>query len=415
MQNGIVTKGVGQMKKTTLSMIALSAVLLTACGSNEESDNNEGNADNSTSGNEQNEEEEAADAQEPITVKTTLFPLEYFAEEIGGEYVEVENIVPVGVDAHTFDPSSSQMIEIAEADLFIYNGAGFEGFTESVQEAVEGQDVDMVTASEGIELISYSHGIEDDHGHEDNHNDDHDNNHNHNDDHDNEHNHNHNDDHDNDNDNNHGHNNNHDHDDNHNHNDEHDHDDNDNQGNNNHDDHDHGHGEEDAHVWLDPMRAAEQAENIKNALSEANPDAADTFEENYEEVLTQLEELDEQFTELSENMTHDTIVVSHAGYGYWEEEYGIRQLGIAGLSPSNEPSIQQLEETMAFMEENDINYVMFEQNIPENITETVREEVGAEALELHNLEVLVEEDVENEETYFSLMEQNLESLNTALR
>lgn len=367
-------------------MIVLSAVLLAACGSNEDTTNNEGNAGNNTTPDEQNNEAEAAGDQEPVVVKTTLFPLQYFAEEIGGDHVEVENIVPVGVDAHTFDPSSSQMIEIAEADLFIYNGAGFEGFTESVQEAVSGQDVDMVTASEGIELISYSHGIEDDHGDDNNHDDDHghDDNDNHNDanDHDNN-----------------------------NHNDEEDHDHDDNNSNND----EHGHAEEDAHVWLDPMRAAEQAENIKNALSEVNPDEADTFEENYEEVLTQLEELDEQFTELSENMSNDTIVVSHAGYGYWEEEYGVHQLGIAGLSPSNEPSIQQLEETMAFMDENDINYVMFEQNIPENITETVREEVGAEALELHNLEVLVEEDVENEETYFSLMEQNLESLNTALR
>ncbi|WP_147803850.1 metal ABC transporter solute-binding protein, Zn/Mn family [Alkalicoccus halolimnae] len=374
------------MKKTSLSMIVLSAVLLAACGSNEDTTNNEGNAGNNTTPDEQNNEAEAAGDQEPVVVKTTLFPLQYFAEEIGGDHVEVENIVPVGVDAHTFDPSSSQMIEIAEADLFIYNGAGFEGFTESVQEAVSGQDVDMVTASEGIELISYSHGIEDDHGDDNNHDDDHghDDNDNHNDanDHDNN-----------------------------NHNDEEDHDHDDNNSNND----EHGHAEEDAHVWLDPMRAAEQAENIKNALSEVNPDEADTFEENYEEVLTQLEELDEQFTELSENMSNDTIVVSHAGYGYWEEEYGVHQLGIAGLSPSNEPSIQQLEETMAFMDENDINYVMFEQNIPENITETVREEVGAEALELHNLEVLVEEDVENEETYFSLMEQNLESLNTALR
>lgn len=369
------------MRKTKLSAIVLSAVFLAACGNNEAADNNTNNAEENSNTAATNEEEnEAAEDQDPITVKTTLFPLEYFAQEIGGDYVEVENIVPVGADAHTFEPSSNQMIEIAEADLFIYNGVEFEGFTESVQEAVEGQNVEMVTASEGIDLISYSHGINDDHDHDNDHGHNHDDN---NDDHDHDHD-----------DDNHGHN----HDDN---NDDH--------------DHDHSHGDEDPHLWLDPKRAAEQAENIKNALSEANPDAADTFEENYEELLTQFEELDEQFVELSENMTQDIIVVSHAGYGYWEEEYGIRQLGIAGLSPSNEPSIQQMEETIEFMEDNDINYVMFEQNIPENITETVREQVGAESLELHNLEVLVEEDVENEETYFSLMEQNLETLNTALR
>ncbi|MFC4737277.1 metal ABC transporter solute-binding protein, Zn/Mn family [Bacillus daqingensis] len=414
------------MRKTKLSAIVLSAVFLAACGNNEAAENNTNNAEENNNSAATNEEEnEAAENQDPITVKTTLFPLEYFAQEIGGDYVEVENIVPAGADAHTFEPSSSQMIDIAEADLFIYNGVDFEGFTESVQDAVDGQNVEMVTASEGIDLISYSHGIDDDHDHD---HDDNDHGHNHddnNDDHDhddNNHGHNHddnNDDHDHDHDDNdHGHN----HDDN---NDDHDHDHDDNNHGHNHDDnnddhdhdhdHDHSHGDEDPHVWLDPKRAAEQAENIKNALSEANPDAADTFEENYEELLTQFEELDEQFVELSDNMTQDIIVVSHAGYGYWEEEYGIRQLGIAGLSPSNEPSIQQMEETIEFMEDNDINYVMFEQNIPENITETVREQVGAESLELHNLESLTEEEEAEGASYFTIMEQNLETLNTALR
>ncbi|WP_444684635.1 metal ABC transporter solute-binding protein, Zn/Mn family [Alkalicoccus luteus] len=386
------------MRKTKLSAIVLSAVFLAACGNNEAAENNTNNVEENNNTAATNEEEnEAAENQDPITVKTTLFPLEYFAQEIGGDYVEVENIVPAGADAHTFEPSSSQMIDIAEADLFIYNGVDFEGFTENVQDVVDGQNVEMVTASEGIDLISYSHGIDDDHDHD---HDDNDHGHNHddnNDDHDHDHE-----------DNDHGHN-----DDGN--NDEHNHDDNNHDDHGHEDDHDHSHGDVDPHVWLDPKRAAEQAENIKNALSEANPDAADAFEENYEELLTQFEELDEQFVELSENMTQDIIVVSHAGYGYWEEEYGIRQLGIAGLSPSNEPSIQQMEETIEFMEDNDINYVMFEQNIPENITETVREQVGAESLELHNLESLTEEEEAEGASYFTIMEQNLETLNTALR
>jgi zinc transport system substrate-binding protein len=393
------------MKKTTISFAVLSAVFLTACGAG----NDEGNQTENNAANNASEENEAqASSEDSVTIKTTLFPLEDFAEKIGGDAVEVENIVPLGADAHTFEPSSNQVIEISEADLFIYNGAGFEGFVEQIKDTASSQDVEMLEAAEGIDLIGYNHGHDDennDHGHDDN-------NHGHNDE---------NNDHGHD-DNNHGHNdenNDHGHDDNnHGHNDEnndHGHDDNDHGHNDENNDHGHDHGEGDPHVWLDPERAGELAENIKEALIDLRPEEEEQFTANYEELVSELEDLHEQYSETLADTNKDTIVVSHAGYGYWEEQYDIQQHGIAGLSPENEPSIQQLEETIQLMEDQDLNYVLFEQNIPANIAETVRDEAGAEALELHNLEALTEEDVENGEDYFSLMEKNLETLTTALQ
>ena len=144
------------------------------------------------------------------------------------------------------------------------------------------------------------------------------------------------------------------------------------------------------------------------------PGAAEEFEANFESLKEELEALDEEFLNMKADISSNTIIVSHAGYGYWEERYGIHQVGIAGLSPTNEPSIKQMQEVIAMMEENNINYVMFEQNIPTNLAETVREEVGAEALWLHNLENLTTEDKENDEDYFSLMRKNIETLRTAL-
>ncbi|CAM3804355.1 zinc ABC transporter substrate-binding protein [Alkalicoccus chagannorensis] len=387
------------MKRTALPLFLTAAVVLAACGNeNNEMNDTDTNENINNPSAQNNAEGDEGDDVDPVSVQTTLYPLEYFAERIGGDDVEVENMVPVGADAHTFEPTANQMIETAEAELFIYNGADFEGFISSIQDAIEGEDVQMVEAVEGIELLDYSH----DHNHDDEH--DH-NNEDHN--HDDEHNHNnddlnHNDEH--------NHNN-----DNHNHEDEHDHNNDDanhNDADNNHDDH--AHGDEDPHVWLDPMRAADMAENIKHALVEARPEASETFEANFDTLVEELEELDGQFEELADNMDRDHIVVSHAGYGYWEARYGIHQTGIAGLSPTNEPSIQQIEETIEMMEENNINHVMFEQNIPVDVAETVREETGAEELWLHNLEAKTEEDLENEEDYFSLMEGNLEALEEAL-
>ncbi|MCE7794352.1 zinc ABC transporter substrate-binding protein [Salipaludibacillus sp. CUR1] len=415
----------------TFSLMLAGSTFLAACGDNTNEEVNLGNESEENS----NAESEAEDI-EPVHIMTTLYPIEDFANRIGGDLVEVDNMVPVGADAHTFEPTANQMIEVAEAELFIYNGAGFEGFAESIKDTVESHDVEIVKATDGIELIDYhhdhshDHDHNDDHGHEDNdhdHNDDHghednDHNHDHNDDHgheDNDNNHDHNDNHGHeDNDHNHDHNDNHGHEDNdhnHDHNDNHGHEDNDHNHDNNDDHgHDHDHGDEDPHVWLDPIRSIELAENIKNALIEARPDGEEEFTANFEELKAELETLDEEFMEMADNKAKDTIIVSHAGYGYWEDRYSIHQIGIAGISPTNEPSIQQIQEVIAHMEENDINYVMFEQNIPTNIAETVREEADAEDLWLHNLEALTEEDIENGEDYFSLMRQNIEVLETAL-
>lgn len=323
---------------------------------------------------------------DPIQVKTTLFALEDFTSRIGGDYVEVVNIVPIGADAHTFEPTANQMIDVANADLFIFSSKDFEGFAESVEDAVADHDVTVLEASHGIDLIGFDHdhggetddaiqNNEDDHGQNDN--DDH----------------------------NHGDNN----EDNHGHNDEDD--------NNDHEseDLDHPHDDEDPHVWLDPIRAIEYADNIKRALIDVRPDAKEEFIMNFEELKLELEELDIEFKEMAEEAKRDTIIVSHAGYGYWENRYSIHQVGISGLSPTNEPSIQQVQDVIKLMENEEMNYVMFEQNIPMNIAETVREQVGAEDLWLHNLEVLTEDDLENGEDYFSLMRRNIETLRTALQ
>ncbi|KHF39517.1 metal ABC transporter solute-binding protein, Zn/Mn family [Halalkalibacter okhensis] len=369
-------------------------------------------------GNEQAEEqpttEEPIEEIETLELFTTIFPLEDFATKIGGEFVNVTNIVPVGADAHTFEPTAREMITVAEGDAFIYNGAGLEGFVDALIETLEGEGVSIVKASEGIDFIDYDHAHDDhaheedeehDHAHDDHaHEEDEEHDHAH-DDHaheeDEEHDHAHDD---------HAHEEDEEHDhahDDHAHEEEEEHD-------HAHDDHHHDH-DEDPHVWLDPILSITLAENIKNTLVELMPEQEEVFTANFEEVKSELEEIDAEFQSMIEAANKDTFLVSHAGYGYWEERYGVQQIGIAGISPTNEPSQRQLQDIIELANEYGLQYVLFEQNIPTKVAEVVKDEVGAEALYLHNLEALVEEDVQNDEDYFSLMRRNIEVLETALQ
>ena len=127
-----------------------------------------------------------------------------------------------------------------------------------------------------------------------------------------------------------------------------------------------------------------------------------------------LVELDNKFKEMASDAPSKTFFVSHAAFGYIADTYGLEQIAIAGLNSQSEPSQKQLASIVAQAKELDVKYVLFEQNVSSQLTNVVRNEIGAESLMLHNLGVLTTDDVKNKEDYISLMEHNIETLKIAL-
>ncbi|WP_071393762.1 metal ABC transporter solute-binding protein, Zn/Mn family [Bacillus tuaregi] len=324
------------MKKWILSLTAILTVslFLAGCGDKQAETGN-------------------TDDNKPLTAYTTVYPLQFFTEEIGGEHVSVETIYPPGADEHTFEPTQKDMIKLAESDLFLYVGLGLEGFVEKAKNTLEKEQVTMVATGESIhfdELDDHS-----DHGHEEEHDAGHE------------------------------------------------------------EEHGHSHGDIDPHVWLDPIYSKELAQSIKNALVEKSPENEATFEKNYEALIQKLDELDSSFLELADQAAHKEFIVSHAAYGYWEKRYGLEQISISGLSTSSEPSQKALEEIVKAAKKTNSNYIFFEQNVSSKLTEIVQAEIGAEALTLHNLSVRTEEDMKKNRDYFSIMTDNQEALKKALQ
>lgn len=274
-----------------------------------------------------------------LNIYTTIFPLEDFSKKIGGKYVQVENIVPPGSDAHSFEPSTKTMIKIAEGDAFIYLGTGIEGFTDAVIEAVNNENTKIVKASESVILIDSKGLLVKANNPE---------------------------------------------------------------------------GDVDPHVWLDPNRSIQLAENIKNAFIEIKPEQEEYFEENFIKLKEDLQNLDLSFKKMVKESSNKNYIAAHSAFGYWEDAYGLKQIGISGLSPSNEPSQKKLEEIIQVAEKQEIKYILFEQNVENRVAEVLKKEIGAETLTLHNLEALNEEDIKNDEDYFSIMEKNINTLKKAL-
>lgn len=94
-------------------------------------------------------------------VLTSFYPLYDFTVKIGGDHVNVINVVPAGVEPHDWAPKSQEISQINKADLFVYQGLGFEGW---VHDFLESQKKDakvmILEASQGIKLIEAEHGSE---------------------------------------------------------------------------------------------------------------------------------------------------------------------------------------------------------------------------------------------------------------
>lgn len=100
-----------------------------------------------------------------LQATTTLYPLEYFTKRIGGERIQVENLVPAGVDLHEYEPSASDLTKLANADLFIYNGADLEPWVEKMGTVMDPKKTKMIQATQSISLLSANS----DHDHKQNH------------------------------------------------------------------------------------------------------------------------------------------------------------------------------------------------------------------------------------------------------
>jgi zinc transport system substrate-binding protein len=87
-----------------------------------------------------------------ITVVTTLFPLYDFAKNIGGEQVQVELLLPPGVETHGFEPKPEDVIKINKADIFLYTGKYMEPWAEDILKGIDNKKLIVVDSSRGIIL-----------------------------------------------------------------------------------------------------------------------------------------------------------------------------------------------------------------------------------------------------------------------
>lgn len=270
-----------------------------------------------------------------LRVTTSFYPLYYFANQIGGEKINVTNITPAGTEPHDYQPTPRQIVQIERSRVFILNSGGFDTWAERMQESLSGKNIAVLAVSEGLRSLNYTD--------------------------------------------------------------------------------EKGKKVTDPHIWLSPVQAQKEAQKIKDILIKSDPQNRQVYEANAEVLNQKFVQLDRKFREGLSLCSQKSFITSHAAFGYLAKEYGLTQVSISGLSPEQVPSSSRMAEITQFARENNVKYIFFESLVSPKLSETIANEIGAKTLVLDPIEGISEEGIKQGKSYFTVMEDNLKNLQTALQ
>ena len=341
-----------------------------------------------------------AHASEPIRVVASFSILADMVNVVGGDAVTVTSLVGPNEDAHVFEPVPADAATVAEADLIVVNGLGFEGSIDRLIEA-SGTSATVAVASEGIDVL-----MSDDDGHVDHARDDHDD-HGHDahgheehahDDHAH-HDHSHDD---------HGH-------------DEHAHDDHghDDHGHDDHAGHDHAghdHGPEDPHAWQSLDAAQIYVANIAHALCDLNSDACSVFEANAAAYAQELEALHTRYQTTFDSLepSERVFITGHEAFGYLARDFGFTVLSPQGMSTESEASAADVARLIDQIREEGARALFVEAIADPRLLQQIADETGLSVSSVPLYSDALSEEGGPAATYLAMMTHNLETLAAAL-
>ncbi|MCY3887983.1 MAG: metal ABC transporter substrate-binding protein [Chloroflexi bacterium] len=353
----------------------------------------------------------AAPVEEPRAavidvVASTEIVAEWVAQ-VGGQRVRVVALVPAGADAHTFELTPDNVRAVAGADLVVINGGGLEGAYEGTIEENLG-DTPLVELSDWIELEEFPPGFaHDEHEEEGEHHDEgegeeegehHDEGEG---EEEGEH---------------------HDEGEGEEEGEHHDegegeeegehHDEGEGEEEGEHHDegegeeegehHDEGHGSLDPHFWLDPTRAIQAVQAIRDELSALLPDGAEEFAANASRYIAEIEAADAEVQALLVDLApeHRVLVTFHDAFGYFARRYDLEVFGFVIEGPEQEASAAELADLIEAMRDRGVTRVYREPQFESSTIDQIADETGAE------VRVIYSQPVGEVESYTDLMRAN---------
>lgn len=90
-----------------------------------------------------------------MSIVTTLYPLYEFSKAVGGDKVDVLLLLPPGTEPHTYEPKPSDIIKMANADIFVYIGEEMEPWAEDILKGVDNPGLIVIDSIQNIGMIGH--------------------------------------------------------------------------------------------------------------------------------------------------------------------------------------------------------------------------------------------------------------------
>lgn len=209
------------------------------------------------------------DAARPLQVVATTSIVGDVVQRVGGDAIDVQVLMPAGVDPHSFEPTPRQVAAMSDADLIFSHGLNLEETMAPLLHSMAAEQKRIIAVAAGVQRIAVADapdGI-------------------------------------------------------------------------------------DPHTWMDPNNVLVWVDAITQALSEADPAHASSFEGNAEAYRQQLHQLDAWIQQQVATIpaAHRQIVTDHLIFSYFARRYGFEQIGAimpatSSLAGSSAQALSQLED-----------------------------------------------------------------------
>lgn len=297
---------------------------------------------------------EGKGSEEELLVVTSFYPMYVAALNVVGDCrdVRVENLSePQTGCLHDYQLTPQDMILLSEADVFVVNGGGIEGFLTEVAEAypnltivnagaeIFGEEADeSETHSGNAEKTDDSHTEKTDDGHAE---------------------------------------------------------------------HDHG---ENAHAWMSIPHYKQQVTTICDELSARNPANKNNYDENAAKYLREIDTLWQEVQELAVSAQWKSILIFHEAFAYLAEDYGMQVAGELNLDEERQVSAGEIADILKVIEEKNVRVILAEELYGKDMGDTIERETDCV---VYYLDTLVRGDGARD-SWLRGMEKNVEILRKAV-
>lgn len=134
-----------------------------------------------------------------------------------------------------------------------------------------------------------------------------------------------------------------------------------------------GEGQYDPHIWFDVRNWMSATEVIRDELVKLDPAHADDYKKNAEAYLKQLQALHEETKAKIASIPEKSrvLVTAHDAFGYFGDAYGIKVIGLQGISTASEAGLKDVADLRDFLVENRIKAVFVESSVPKKTIQAV--------------------------------------------